>query len=505
MSVRTLREIRPRDLGTVRQRRRQLHGLLLFVIVLLAAGVVLFSIASEALLDRPLEFLDLAVVRVGFVALAVAFAVYAFLHERRLSRAERALVDERVLATALSSRLRDLTALTEAGRAVASTLSQDQVYQVILESAQDLLGATEASVMLLDPETRVLRIVASSGLDESAMRDGVAMLGDGVAGWVAESLQPVVLRGDVRDDRFKAFIPKDRPVSSAMSVPMRAQDEVLGVINVSVSGAPKVYSEHDLRALTAFAEQAATALANARMYEQQRKTSTELAELERQRRDFLATLTHDLKTPLTSILGYVKLLRRAGDNLNSEQAHQFTDVIERQGKRILEMVEQLVEATRLEEGAPALAREPLDLGRIVDEQVLAVGGMLGDRKLSVDMPAELPETYGDRNAIEHILMNLLENAVKYTSDNGTIEITVAPAEREVQVSVTDDGAGIPDKELPHVFERYRQAGDDSAKGSVGLGLYIVRSLTQAHGGRVWAENIAGKGARITFTLPVRSR
>jgi len=505
VSVQTLEGARPRDLRAVRQRRRQLHGLLLLIIVLLAAGVVLFSIASETLLDRPLRFLDLAVVRVGFVVLAVAFATYAFLHERRLSQAERALVEERVLATALSGRLRDMTALTEAGRAVSSSLSQDQVYGVILDSARDLLGATEASVMLLDPETRVLRMVASSGLDEAAMRDGVAMLGDGVAGWVAESLQPVVLRGDVRDDRFKAFIPKDRPVASAMSVPMRTSDEVLGVINVSVSGNGKVYSEHDLRALTAFAAQAAAALANARLYEQERKTSTELAELERQRRDFLATLTHDLKTPLTSILGYVKLLRRAGDNLNSEQAHTFTDVIERQGKRILEMVEQLVEATRLEEGAPALAREPLDLGRIVDEQVLAVGGMLEGRRLDVEMPSQLPETYGDRNAIEHILMNLLENAVKYTSPGGQILIAVEPAERDVRVSVTDDGGGIPEKELPHVFERYRQAGDDSAKGSVGLGLYIVRSLTQAHGGKVWAENVPGRGARVTFTLPVRSR
>jgi two-component system sensor histidine kinase KdpD len=427
-----------------------------------------------------------------------------FVRERRLSRAERELVEERVLAAALSNRLHEMSALTDAGRAVSSSLSQEQVFQVILDSVHELLGATEASVMLFDSETGVLRLVASRGLDEQAAQEGVAMMGEGVAGLVARSLEPVVLRGDLRDEQLPGFVGKDRPASSAMSAPLRMGGDLIGVLNVSVSGDGRVYTDHDLRALTVFAEQAAAAIANARLFEQERRTSSELAELERQRRDFLATITHDLKTPLTSILGYVKLLRRAGENLTSEQAATFTDVIERQGKRILEMVQQLVEVTRLEEGPPALARELLDLALIVDEQVLAVGGMLGGRRLDVNMPSQLPETFGDRNAVEHILMNLLENAVKYTKDGDLIEVAVTPGDGEVRISVTDEGPGIPEGDLPKVFERYRQASGDSAKGSVGLGLYIVRSLTQAHGGRVWAENVPGKGARITFTLPVRT-
>ena len=495
--VHTLDRSRPADLQAVRQSRRQMHGLLLLLVVLLAAGVVLFSVASE-------RFLDVSVVRIGFVALAVSFAAYVFARERRLSRSERELVEERVLAAALSNRLHEMSALTDAGRAVSSSLSQEQVFQVILDSARELLGATEASVMLLDPETRVLRLVASMGLDEQAAQEGVTMVGEGVAGLVAESLEPVVLRGDLRDVRLPGFVAKDRRLTSAMSAPLRTGQEALGVLNVSVSGDGRTYTDHDLRALMVFAEQAAAAILNARLYEHERKTSTELAELERQRRDFLATLTHDLKTPLTSILGYVKLLRRAGENVTKEQATMFTDVIERQGKRILEMVQQLVEVTRLEEGPPALARELLDLALIVNEQVLAVGGMLGGRRLEVNMPSQLPETFGDRNAVEHVLMNLLENAVKYTTDGDAIEVAVVPADGEIQVSVTDSGPGIPEGELPNVFERYRQATGDSAKGSVGLGLYIVRSLTQAHGGRVWAENVPGRGARITFTLPVRT-
>lgn len=493
------------DLQQVRARRRQLQRLLLVIVVVLAAGVVLFSIASEQFLDRPLDVLDVSLVRIGFVALSLVFAGYIFLRERTLSRAERSLVEGRVLAAALSNRLHELSALNEAGKAVTSELSQERIFDIILVSARDLLDATEASVMLVDPETKLLRVVASTGLDPAVVDEAVTVVGEGVAGWVAKSLEPIILRGDARDRRFRRVVPKERRVSSAMSAPLRSGDDVLGVVNVSVSRNGRTYSEHDLQALTTFAEQAGSAIANARLFEHERRTSAELAELERQRRDFLATLTHDLKTPLTSILGYVKLLRRAGEGITPEQTDTFTDVIERQGRRILEMVEQLLEATRLEEGAPALVREPLDLARLINEQVLAMGGVAGGRRFDVSMPTDFPDTYGDRQAVEHILMNLLENAVKYTPDPSTIVVRVEPAPGEVRVSVTDDGPGIPEAELPQVFERYRRSASESKKGSVGLGLYIVRSLAQAHGGRVWAENVPDKGVRITFTLPVRSK
>lgn len=495
--------VRP-TLQEVQARRHQLLGLSLVVFVLVAGGVVLFSYASEALFDRPLEILNLNVLRASFVALAAAFALYVFEKERTLSRIERELIEERVLSAALSNRLRELSALSQAGKAVASVLSLDDVLKVILESAQELLGATEGSIMLLDDEKTSLRVAASVGLPQDVARGTVIPLGEGVAGWVAEFREPVVLTGDVQDRRFRHFVPKGRRVRSAMSAPLYARAEPVGVLNVSVSSGDRDYSAHDLRALTVFAEHAAVAIANARLYEREKRASARLADLDERRRDFLATITHDLKTPLTSILGYVRLLRRAADRITSEEAREFTETIERQGQRILEMIEQLIMATRLEEGAPTLSREALELKAIIKESVEAFRGVRGSRTITERVPDDLPTVYGDRSAVEHIMANLLDNAVKYSPDGTGIEVSVEAFPEEVRVSVTDDGPGIPDAALPHVFERYRRAEDTANGSSVGLGLFIVRSLVQAQGGQVRATNVPGRGARITFSLPLRS-
>lgn len=501
-AVVTESEVRTPRLEEVQNRRRQLFRLLLLVLVLVGAGVVLVSIAERLLGQEPPEWLSPDVIRVAFVLLAVAFALYVREKERALERIERALIEERVLSTALSNRVAELTAISQAGRAVASTLSLEDVLQLILRSAQDLLGATEGSVMLFDDGKTTLRIAASVGLSPAAARHTISV-GEGVAGWVAEFREAVILRGDVLDPRFRRFVPKDRAVRSAMSAPLYARSEPVGVLNVSVSEGDRAYSEHDLRAITVFAEHAAIAIANARLFERERAASERLAEVDARRREFLAVVTHDLKSPLTSIMGYVRLLKQLGENATLEQAREFNRVIEKQAARMLDMIEQLLMATSLEEGARVLSREPLDLRALVGDEVAAFAGVLGDRVIDMRIPDDLPTVYGDRSAIEHILANLLDNAVKYSPDGTAIEVEAKAAPDEVGISVANRGAGIPDQALPTVFERYKRGDASAREGSVGLGLFIVRSLTLGHGGRVWAENREGGGTRITFTLPVR--
>ena len=499
--VGTLRGFEPPELKDVQHRRRQLFGLLLLVFIVVAGGIVVFSFASEQFLGRPIRIFDFGVLRISFVLLAMAFALYAWERERRLTRLEHALIEERVLSTALSNRVRELAAISRAGRAVASTLSLEDVLELILGSAQELLGATEGSVMLFDDSKESLRIAASVGLDEASIKR-VIPVGESVAGWVAEFREAVVLRGEVKDPRFR-FVPKDRKVRSAMSAPLYARAEPVGVLNVSVSTGPREYTEHDLRALTVFADHAAIAIANARLYEREKAATARLEELDAKRREFLAVVTHDLKAPLTAILGYVRLLQELGEAATMDQARDFAGIVERQGERMMDMLEQLIMSTSLDEGAPILNRRMLDLRKMIEDEITAFRGVFGDRTVGAHLPDRLPDVYGDPSAIEHILANLLDNAVKYSPEGTEIEVTVNAASDEIRISVGDRGPGIPEQLLSRVFDRYQQGDRSVGQGSVGLGLFIVRSLALGHGGRAWAENRPGGGATVSFTLPIR--
>jgi two-component system sensor histidine kinase KdpD len=500
-SVRTLSEAEPPRLEEIRGRRKQLLGLLLLVFVLLGAGLVVFSYAAEMIRGRAFEILDVGLMRSAFVALALAFALYVWEKERMLARTEHDLIEERVLSTALQNRVRELTAISRASRAVSSVLSLRDVLTLILESARDLLGATEGSVMLLDQDKRNLRLEASVGLGKDVTRE--IPVGEGVAGWVAEFREPVVLTGAVADPRFRRFVPKHRPVRSAMSAPLYARAEPVGVLNISVSRGERTYTQHDLRALTVFAEHAAIAIANARLFERERQTLARLEEADERRREFLALVTHDLKTPLTAILGYIRLLRDPSFHATPEQVSEFTGVIESQSDRMLEMIEQLIMSTSVEEGTLGLSREPLDLRAVVDSEVTAFRGVLRGRTMEVRVLDDLPSVFGDRTAVEHMLANLLDNAVKYSPDGSRILIECAEDDGEVRVIVSDQGPGIPPESLPYVFDRYRRASRHAEGASVGLGLFIVRSLAEGQGGRVWAENGPDGGARMTFTLPLQ--
>lgn len=487
----------PDSLGHVESRRGQLITLAVIVLVLVAAGVVLFSMAS----GTDLGLLDLDVLRISFVGLAVVFSLYVWQKERDLRRTEQRLIESQVRAAGLTNRLREISALSRAGREVSAQLSLGTVLRTILDATRDLLGATEGSVMLLDEDKQHLRVAAAMGLDEEAWK-AVIPVGDSVAGWVTQKGQPVILQGSPPVDRFPHFISKSRDVRSSISVPLFREDEPLGVLNVSITSVDREYTDRDLEALQIFAEHAGIALANARAYEQEREARRRLAEADERRQEFISTVTHDLKAPLTSILGYAKLLGRIGD-IEGYEAKSFIEVIQKQGQRILEMVQRLVLATRLEEAAPPLKRERLDLPAIVAQQIELTSGMLGGRRIETSIDPDLPEVFGDPSAVEHALLNLLDNALKYAPEDSEITVEVGTGEHEVRVTVVDDGPGIPEDLLDRVFERYQRATEADDIASVGLGLFIVQGLSHAHGGRAWAENEPGRGARITFTLPFR--
>jgi signal transduction histidine kinase len=283
---------------------------------------------------------------------------------------------------------------------------------------------------------------------------------------------------------------------------------LLGVLNLNETEGKRTFTEHDLDALGLFAEHAAIAIGNARLFEQERETVHRLEELDRLKSDFVATVSHELKTPLTAIIGSATTLSRRGDRMNEEQRTSFVEMIERQGIRLLRLVEDILTSAQIESGMPRMRRELVDL-RAATEVIMDDLGhsQVGrDRELSLQTVPDHPQVWGDLGALQQILTNLIENALKYSTD-GPVRIEVREVDKATTIAVSDSGQGISKDQLGTIFDRFHQVDASLTRdsGGFGLGLYIVKSLVAAHNGEITVQSSEGEGTTFTVTLPKRSR
>jgi two-component system phosphate regulon sensor histidine kinase PhoR len=230
-----------------------------------------------------------------------------------------------------------------------------------------------------------------------------------------------------------------------------------------------------------------------------------LKELEKIRQDFVANVSHELRTPLTTIKGYTETLLDGA--LKEEVAYQFVQVIKRHTDRLSKIVEDLLTLSKIESKEFQLKIEKITIPDLIDDVFDFVKESAHRRKINLSKgeiysPLEVD---GDRNFLEQVLINLLDNAIKYGHEGGKITISVIKKnQKEIQFSIQDNGVGIPKEDLPRIFERFYRVdkGRSQELCGTGLGLSIVKHLVQAHGGNVWAESQPGQGSTFYFTIPL---
>jgi len=234
---------------------------------------------------------------------------------------------------------------------------------------------------------------------------------------------------------------------------------------------------------------------------------TRLKQLEKIRQDFVANVSHELRTPLTTIKGYAETLLEGG--LREDQAFQFVQVIKRHTDRLTKIVEDLLMLSKIETKEFQLKTEVIPGQELIDDIIDFVKEPAERKKISLsrnEIPSSLA-VLADRSHLEQILINLLDNAIKYTPEGGRVIVSAVEKDSmDIQFSVEDNGIGIPKDDLSRIFERFYRVDKGRSKelGGTGLGLSIVKHLVQAHGGRVWVESQPGKGSTFYFTLPKRS-
>ncbi len=233
---------------------------------------------------------------------------------------------------------------------------------------------------------------------------------------------------------------------------------------------------------------------------------SQIRRLETVRRDFLSNISHELRTPLASLKALTETLKE-GALEDPPAARHFLDSIETELDALTHMVSELLELTRIESGQVPLEIRPvspLDL-LIPAMERLRVQAERAGLELTLDCPISLPDVLADPPRMEQVLVNLLHNAIKFTPAGGKVSLSTRQLGNEVVFSVQDTGAGISSDDLPRIFERFYKADKARSRGGTGLGLAIARHLVEAHGGRIWAESIEGKGSTFSLTLPVASQ
>jgi len=420
--------------------------------------------------------------------------------ERREAERERArLLGEAERHAATTERL------NQVGAIVAATLDRHEVVQAVTDAATELTTAAFGAFFYnaIDEKGEAYTLYTISGVPREAFSKFPMPRNTKVFDPTFRGVGVVRSDDITRDPRYghnppyHGMPPGHLPVRSYLAVPVRHRSgEVLGGLFFG-HPSPGRFTEQHERLVAGIASWAAIGLENAQLY-------VGVQEASRLKDEFLATLSHELRTPLNAILGYARMVKSG--IVSPDRMMKAVDTIERNATSLTQIVEDVLDVSRIIAGKMRLNVQPVQLPRIVRDSVEAFAPAAEAKGLRIEtvLDAFPPAVSGDPERLQQVIWNLISNAVKFTDRGGTIRVALESTDRELTLTVSDTGVGIEPAFLPHMFERFRQAdgGTTRERGGLGLGLGIARQLVEMHGGTIHAHSAGiGKGATFTVRLP----
>jgi len=388
----------------------------------------------------------------------------------------------RLQARVAGHRERRTALLYAMSRELAATRGQDSMARVAVRQVSEVF---DSQVVVLLPEAAG-RVRHPRGESIAGSLHGADL---GIAQWVQDHGLPAGLGTDTL------------PGSEALYLPLKGSHAVLGVLGVLPANARRVLLPEQFHLLETFAGQIALALERVHLAEHAQRASID-AETEGLRNALLASISHDLRTPLAVIAGASSSLAERGEQLPESERAALARSIYEQSRQMGDLVAKVLEMTRLEAGGIALERDWHALAEITGSVLRRLRERLAAHPVRVELPADLPLTRMDATLIEQVLANLLENAAKYTPAGTAITLRATVEAGEFLVSVEDAGPGLPPGDPEQLFAKFQRGASEGAIGGVGLGLAICRAVVRLHGGRIWAERRPEGGTAFRFTLPL---
>jgi signal transduction histidine kinase len=414
--------------------------------------------------------------------------------QRVLTRAGEA---ER-LRDQLGRRVDLLEAANRCARALGSSLKLDEAFEAFIREVGGVVPFDRLMVMRV--EEGATQIVSTAGLGSDLFPAGLP------ADQIGDVLQRVLDgRTQVRADLTVDTRPEEEPLvalglRSRVVAPLQSGGRSIGLFSISRLE-PDAFTAEEIELVTLLGRLIATTVQNIRAYEAERTTVEELRRLSALRADFVSMVSHELRSPMAAVIGSARTLQQRWRELRPDQREAFLAVIADETSRLSHLIEDVLHTSRIEAGTFSYRFQQVDVGRLVRETVSTAELAQEDVQLTVEVAQGLPTIHADPERLRQLLDNLVANAVKFSEDGQEVRVSVAGSDGRVRIAVCDEGPGIAPEHQGLIFEKFGRASTGNAKPGTGLGLFIARSIAEAHGGTLDVQSALGRGTTFTVLLP----
>jgi signal transduction histidine kinase len=416
--------------------------------------------------------------------------------------AETRAAEAEKLRDQLGRRADVLEAANRCARALSSSLELDQAFDAFIREVRGLLPFDRIAIVLSENGVAQVMAVAGAGADD--------VLPPGSGRPIHGTLLEELLRTNqtvYRRDMSSADYPEENEflalgLHCRLATPLLQGARAIGMLSL-VRKERDAFSSDDIELAGLLGRLVASAVQNIRAYESERKTVDELRRLSALRADFVSLVSHELRTPMAAVIGAARTLQQRWRELSPDQRESFLELIAGETNRLAELIGDVLDTSRIEAGTFSFRFREVDLAQLVHDAVATAQLGQDEVRLRADVQSPLPEIRGDHDRLRQVLTNLIDNAIKYSPAEGEVEVRAYQENGRVVVDVRDEGPGIAKADQKLIFEKFgRVTGSGATRPGTGLGLFIARSIAEAHGGALEVQSAPEQGATFTLELPL---
>jgi signal transduction histidine kinase len=424
--------------------------------------------------------------------------------ERQTDVAESRAAEAERFRDQLGRRADVLEAANRCARALSSSLELERAFEAFIREVRGLMPFDRMAIVLGESGVAQVMAVAGAGSDE------VLPAGSGAP--IHGTLLEEILRTNqtiYRRDMTAADYPEEDEflalgLHCRLATPLLQGARSIGMLSL-VRREVDAFSEEEIELAGLLGRLVASAVQNIRAYGAERKTVEELRRLSALRADFVSLVSHELRTPMAAVIGAARTLQQRWRELSPEHRESFLDLIAGETNRLADLIGDVLDTSRIEAGTFSFRFAEVDLGRLVTDAVATAQVGQDEVQLRADVRPPLPEIRGDGERLRQVLTNLIDNAIKYSPAGAEVEVRAYQEDGLVRIDVRDSGPGIAKDDQKLIFEKFgRVTGSGATRPGTGLGLFIARSIAEAHGGALDVDSAPDQGSTFTLELPVQS-